>query len=63
MIVWLNGPFGGDKTTLAVGLCHALSGATVSGPEAVRDLLRSTLSGHLLCPADYQDLPLWQELR
>jgi hypothetical protein len=62
MIVWLNGPFGGGKTTLAAGLHHALPGATVADPEAVGDLLRSTLAGHTLRPKDYQDLPLWRQL-
>ncbi|MGA5556101.1 AAA family ATPase [Streptomyces lavendulocolor] len=62
MIVWLNGPFGGGKTTLAAGLRRALPGAVVADPEAVGDLLRSTLAGHALHPRDYQDLPLWRQL-
>ncbi|MFF9624802.1 methyltransferase, FxLD system [Streptomyces griseosporeus] len=48
VIVWLNGPFGGGKTTLAAGLCRALPGATVADPEAICDLLRSTLAGQAL---------------
>ncbi|RST18507.1 ATP/GTP-binding protein [Streptomyces sp. WAC05374] len=62
MIVWLNGPFGGGKTTLAAGLRRALPGAVVADPEAVGDLLRSTLAGHTLHPRDYQDLPLWRQM-
>ncbi|MEU2251379.1 ATP/GTP-binding protein [Streptomyces sp. NPDC019224] len=31
-------------------------------PEAVGDLLRSTLAGRALKPRDYQDLPLWRQL-
>ncbi|MFG2115704.1 AAA family ATPase [Streptomyces sp. NPDC048718] len=62
MIVWLNGPFGGGKTTLAAGLRRALPGATVADPEAVGDLLHSTLAGHTLRPKDYQDLPLRRHL-
>ncbi|AKN74954.1 hypothetical protein QR97_39390 [Streptomyces sp. PBH53] len=62
MIVWLNGPFGGGRTTLAAGLCRAVPGATVADPEAVGDLLRSTLAGHALRPRDYQDLPLWRQM-
>lgn len=62
MIVWLNGPFGGGKTTLADGLCRAVPGATVADPEAVGDLLRSALASHALRPRDYQDLPLWQQM-
>ncbi|MGW2652101.1 AAA family ATPase [Streptomyces sp. NPDC001478] len=62
MIIWLNGAFGGGKTTLAAGLSRALSGATVADPEAVGDLVRSALAGHELKPRDYQDLPLWRQL-
>ncbi|MFC9931282.1 ATP/GTP-binding protein [Streptomyces sp. NPDC127190] len=62
MIVWLNGPFGGGKTTLADGLCRTVPGATVAAPETVGDLLRSTLAGHALRPRDYQDLPVWRQL-
>jgi hypothetical protein len=62
MVVWLNGPFGGGKTTLAAGLCRALPGAMIAAPEAVGDLLRGTLAGHDRRPRDYQDLPLWRQL-
>ncbi|MGW2485615.1 AAA family ATPase [Streptomyces sp. NPDC001606] len=62
MIVWLNGPSGGGKTTLAAGLCRAVPGATVADPEGVGDLLRSALAGYALRPSDYQDLPLWRQL-
>ncbi|MFD7861353.1 ATP/GTP-binding protein [Streptomyces sp. NPDC059783] len=57
MIIWLNGAFGSGKSTLAAGLRRALPGAAVADPEAVGDLLRSTLAGHALKPRDYQDLP------
>ncbi|MFI9155442.1 hypothetical protein [Streptomyces sp. NPDC053367] len=50
MIVWLNGPFGGGKTTLASGPYSAPPGATVADPEAVGDLLRSALGVHALRP-------------
>ncbi|MFI5857391.1 AAA family ATPase [Streptomyces parvulus] len=62
MIVWINGAFGGGKSTLAAGLADTLDGAVVADPEAVGDLLRCTLSGHRLRPRDYQDLPPWQEV-
>ncbi|MFE6977123.1 AAA family ATPase [Streptomyces sp. NPDC057682] len=62
MIIWLNGAFGSGKSTLAAGLRRALPGAAVADPEAVGDLLRSTLAGHALKPRDYQDLPLWRHL-
>ncbi|WP_435260465.1 AAA family ATPase [Streptomyces sp. 1222.5] len=62
MIVWLNGPFGSGKTTLAAGLCRAVPGATVADPEAVGDLLRSALARHALRPRDYQNLPPWRQM-
>ncbi|MYU06067.1 AAA family ATPase [Streptomyces sp. SID8366] len=62
MIVWLNGPFGGGKTTLAAGLCRTVPGATIADPEAVGDLVRRALAGHALRPRDYQDLPLWRQM-
>ena len=62
LIIWLNGPFGAGKTTLAAGLSRALSGATVADPEAVGDLLRSALADHELKPQAYQDIPLWRQL-
>ncbi|CAL9330469.1 hypothetical protein [Streptomyces sp. enrichment culture] len=34
MIVWLNGAFGGGKTTLAAGLCRALPAAVAAKPFA-----------------------------
>ncbi|MFI5752385.1 AAA family ATPase [Streptomyces sp. NPDC051644] len=62
MIVWLNGPFGGGKSTLAAELCRALPGAVVAAPEAIGDLLRSTLANHDPRPRDYQDLPPWRHM-
>ncbi|MGW1659000.1 glycosyltransferase [Streptomyces atratus] len=55
MIIWLNGPFGGGKSTLAANLREALPGTVVAGPEAVDDVPRTALAGHALRPRDYQD--------
>jgi len=59
MIVWINGPFGGGKTTTAGLLAKRLDGAKVFDPEYV---------GYMLMPfvesptGDFQDLPLWRHL-
>ncbi|MFI1226172.1 MULTISPECIES: AAA family ATPase [unclassified Streptomyces] len=62
MIIWLNGPFGVGKSTLAADLHRALKGSAVADPERVGDLLRSTLSGHDLAQRDYQDYPPWRQV-
>ncbi|MGW8490279.1 hypothetical protein [Streptomyces sp. NPDC055886] len=38
MICWLNGPFGGGKSTLAAELRQALGGAVTADPEGIGDL-------------------------
>jgi predicted kinase len=60
VIVWINGAFGGGKTTLAEELHRRLPQALPFDPEYV---------GYLLCtwvpPApsgDFQDIPLWRKL-
>lgn len=62
MIIWINGAFGGGKTTLAAELRRALPGAAIADPEAVGDLLRTALRGHTRSARDYQDLPPWRHL-
>ncbi|WP_307815067.1 AAA family ATPase, partial [Streptomyces clavuligerus] len=62
MIIWINGAFGAGKSTLATGLMGALPGAVTADPEAVGDLLRTTLRGHNRAARDYQDLPPWRSL-
>ncbi|MFH8884444.1 AAA family ATPase [Streptomyces californicus] len=62
MICWLNGPFGGGKSTLAADLRHALGGAVIADPEGVGELLRGALKGHDRQTRDYQDHPPWRAL-
>ncbi|MFJ4609613.1 nucleoside/nucleotide kinase family protein [Streptomyces griseus] len=57
MIIWLNGPFGGGKTTMAAELRTALSGAVIADPEGVGGLLRDALRGHEPHVRDYQAPP------
>ncbi|MFE8910956.1 AAA family ATPase [Streptomyces globisporus] len=62
MIIWLNGPFGVGKSTLATDLHRALKGSAVADPERVGVLLRSALNGHELAQRDYQDYPPWRQV-
>jgi hypothetical protein len=58
MIIWLNGPFGAGKTTLAHTLREREPDLLLFDPEEVGFLVRK-----LLPPAeswDYQDLPVWR---
>jgi hypothetical protein len=60
MIIWLNGPFGAGKTTLAEKLRVRKPDLLLFDPEEVGFLVRK-----LLPPAesvDYQDLPVWRGL-
>ncbi|MBB3019527.1 hypothetical protein FHR70_002592 [Microvirga lupini] len=60
MIVWLNGPFGAGKTTLAERLRERNPDLLLFDPEEIGFLVRK------LIPAaesgDYQDLPVWRGL-
>ena len=60
MIVWINGAFGGGKTTLAEELQRRLPDAMPFDPESVGRILTKWV------PApesnDFQDIPLWRKL-
>jgi hypothetical protein len=62
VILWLNGPFGGGKTSTAAALAAVRPQWRVFDPEII---------GHFLCAAlpdlaedvdDFQDLPAWRPL-
>ncbi|EIM30344.1 AAA family ATPase [Microvirga lotononidis] len=58
MIIWLNGPFGAGKTTLAQRLCKRRPDLLLFDPEEIGFIVKS-----MVPPApsgDYQDLPLWR---
>jgi adenylylsulfate kinase-like enzyme len=58
MIVWLNGPFGVGKTTVARELLDLVPDARLSDPERIGYVMRRTLwRGE-----DYQDVALWRRL-
>ncbi|MFF2618789.1 AAA family ATPase [Kitasatospora sp. NPDC058046] len=59
MIIWLNGPFGGGKTTLATTLQQELPGAVLFDAEDVGFLLRDVFPGKY---KDFQDNPAWRPL-
>jgi hypothetical protein len=61
MIVWLNGPFGGGKTTTAAELDALLPEAVVFDPEKVGEAIVPALSG-IEPVSDFQDWRPWREL-
>lgn len=61
MIVWLNGPFGGGKTTTAAELDALLPEVVVFDPEQIGGAIAPTLGGIEPVP-DFQDWRPWREL-
>jgi predicted kinase len=59
VIVWINGPFGGGKTTVARAVCDRLPAALYFDPEYVGYLLKTFVD---VPTGDFQDLPLWRRL-
>lgn len=61
MIVWINGPFGVGKSTVAGLLAQRWPRATVFDPEHLGYLLRTWQPADAEV-ADFQDLPVWRRL-
>jgi len=59
MIIWVNGPFGAGKSSVAAELLHRIPEATLFDPEEVGFMLRNLLPGR---EPDFQDLPPWRPL-
>jgi hypothetical protein len=57
VVIWLNGPFGVGKTTVARILASSWPGAGLVDPERLGWLLRRTIG---LGRADYQTLRSWR---
>lgn len=58
MIIWLNGPFGAGKTTLAQKLREHRPDLLLFDPEEIGFIVKTTVPS---APSgDYQDLPLWR---
>jgi hypothetical protein len=58
-VIWLNGPFGGGKTTTAEALCALVPETKVFDPERIGELLAEVLP---VPTGDFQDLPSWRRL-
>lgn len=58
-LIWINGPFGGGKSSVANALVNRLDGAVLFDPEHVGYLLREILP---VPTGDFQDLPQWRDL-
>jgi broad-specificity NMP kinase len=60
-VIWINGPFGVGKTTVAERLAQSVRDAIVFDLELVGTLLRSIVPADVQ-EADYQDMPIWRSL-
>lgn len=60
MIIWLNGAFGGGKTSTAAELAGILPGARQFDPEWVGYMLTTNLADQEF--TDFQQLPPWRTL-
>ncbi len=57
MIIWLNGPFGVGKTTLANLLHQKIQNSILYDPEQLGDFFQEILPKDV-CPDDFQDYPI-----
>ncbi|WP_327258157.1 AAA family ATPase [Streptomyces sp. NBC_01244] len=62
MIIWVNGPFGGGKTTAARRLHQQLSTSLITDPEEIGFVLRKSIGDHPAREKDFQDYPAWRTL-
>ena len=60
MIIWLNGPFGVGKTTLANLLHQEIPDSILYNPEHLGDFFQEILP-KAVCPEDFQDYPIWRQ--
>ncbi len=58
-LVWINGPFGGGKSSVARALVERWDGAVLFDPEHLGFVLRGMLP---VPTGDFQDLREWREL-
>jgi hypothetical protein len=54
MVIWINGPFGSGKTTLAEGLTKQVNPSLIFDPEYIGFLMKWS--------QDFQDVSLWRIL-
>ena len=60
MIIWINGPFGAGKTTLAKRLRDRRSKSLIFDPEEIGFVVKETVP--MPASGDSQELPLWRGL-
>ena len=60
MIIWLNGPFGVGKSTLANLLQQEIPDSILYDPELLGDFFQENLP-KAVCPEDFQDYPIWRQ--
>ena len=58
MVIWLNGPFGVGKTSVARELVRLIPEARIADPERIGYVMKRTFWRH----DDYQDVALWRRL-
>lgn len=58
-VLWLNGPFGGGKSSVARRLVEGHAGSVLFDPEVLGAMLKEILESPR---GDFQDLPQWREL-
>jgi len=59
VIIWVNGPFGGGKSSVAAEMLTRIPHTTLYDPEEVGFMLRNLLPGR---EANFQDLAPWPPL-
>src|SRR5580692_4898576 len=59
MVIWINGPFGSGKTTLARELSKQLKPSLIYDPELIGFILQKILPNK---SQDFQDIRLWRNL-
>lgn len=59
MIIWINGPFGGGKTTLSNALVNMIPNSVIFDPEQIGFIIHKTVPESRT--DDFQNFPMWRE--
>ncbi len=59
MVIWINGPFGSGKTTLAISLLKHLPNAVIFDPESIGFIIHKTVPEAR--SEDFQNFSMWRE--
>ena len=60
MIVWINGPFGGEKTTLSELLVELIPNSIIFDPERVGFIIHGAMPEER--SRNFQDFKMWRKL-